>query len=351
MTRSPEALVYPVGVSASRWAFLAFLFVTAALIFILRLVYPVWLYADYGAYLLLLDNYARNPLFDWWRDEPASWGPMLFFRYLAGTTHGGIVIANWYLSAWYVLALYVLNRRYRIDWEGTGVLLLAFGALLAFVTIRATPAYFLICFAAFEAARARALPALALAFIACLFHLSAALAVPGIVIALLQSRLGFIDKALRSRVLLFVVGFGIVIPFILLQSILGDALQSLVNSVPLLDRFTAYVQGDTSQGLGPTRSIFHLIYSGIVTVSLVGYLVIAKDASNQLKTYLIVCFGVYLFLSFSPVSAYRFSIFFVMPLLLSFPWRRIALGGVTPIAVAIVSVVVFVTGFTSVLIR
>lgn len=351
MTRAPASLVYPLDAPSPRWSFLTFLFVTAVLIFILRLVYPVWLFGDYGAYLLLLDSYARNPLFDWWRDEPASWGPMLFFRYLAGTTHGGLVIANWYLSAWYVAALYMLNRRYRIDWEGTGILLLAFGALLAFVTIRATPAYFLICFAAFEAARGRTLPALALAVVACLFHLSAALAVPGIVIALLQPRLKFIDRALRSRVLLFVVGFGIVIPFILLQSILGNALQSVVSSVPLLDRFTVYLQGDTSQGAGPTRSIFHLIYSGIVTVSLVGYLVVAKDASNQLKTFLIVCFGVYLFLSFSPVSAYRFSIFFVMPLLLSFPWRRIALGGVTPVAVAIVSVVVFVTSFTGVLIR
>jgi hypothetical protein len=281
--------------------------------------------ADYYSYLILIDNiyYFYDPSQIYY--EPASTLLLYSSRIFSGDSVNAVSFARYFTTFILIISIYIFAKWKNVSTTSLIFIVAIFGPLLAFVTIRATPAYMLIALAALDANEGRR-RAIVWSLMALQFHVSAALAFPAILISLVQNRtnfLSFIEKSLNG-VIIFLVIVGAV--FIFFGQSFSNVMLQSVNQIGFFTKYIAYVgvldqSNISNNNVENSSKIYHQIYL-IISFIFLAFILFLKDKNCiKFRSYAIISFGVFIFMQFSPVTAFRFSLFWIIPGLFLIPWN------------------------------
>lgn len=309
--------------------------------------------ADYDSYLSIIDRTYYFYDFSQIYYEPASTVILYLSRIIAGSSVEAVMLARVFTTFVLIFSIYYFGKYRKVPTTALVATVALFGPLLAFVTIRATPAYMLIALAAIDANHGRR-RSIIWAVLAVQFHISAILAVPPIVLNLIQNRtkiFNFLERSVKGIIIsLVLVG----ILFIVFGSALSDALVQSVGQVGFLIKYVAYVGvlDSTNAPAAVANSdsrLYHQLYLAFTTLFF-GILLISKSLNCiRFRTYLISSFAIYIFMQFSPVTAFRYSLYWVIPGLFLFPWYQYVRGEFLRMLALIVCLGIFVLQINSVI--
>ena len=324
-----------------------------AVVLAVNMLVPASRFADYDAYLWITDRLYYFPDEAWYRFEAASHFVLLMCRIATGSTEGGVDLAYRLLGLGFVTAMALFAKREEVDWRGILALFTLYGALLAFVTLRATPAYLLVALAALQANKGQRICLLS-GGAAVLFHISAVLALPPLLVALAHNRYGLFQWTRRSAlpIIAGAVLYGAF--FLLFQDLLNELLLSLLNIVPFLTKYLVYTSaldpasGVSQAGEGLNRTA-HLAYAGLVSAFAFAFMLVKDDECRKMRAFVIVSFVIFLVTQFSPITAFRQSPFWTIPAMLIFPWRKLSPPGPVALLFVLVCAALFALTFPAVL--
>ena len=292
---------------------LSLFFILLAGLFVVRfLVHPVH-FADYDSYYNIVSELpgitVESP-YEWlsystfafasnFFEDPAS---ALFYLYI----NNAIIFSLLFFLA-------VVN--FKID---TGGLLFAFSLfapLLFFITLRATPAYMFILLSVLCAPQNK-IRSLTYSVIALFFHISAIL--PLLITLLVVFFPDFLRKILPvlSRTV-HVISFVHIVVFFMGVSLMPSWLADVFIGYEFIEKYKSYADVSVTYSL---NHYLHLIFSLVIFALVKRW---RSHFSDFLLSYFHLSMLVYVLMMISPITAYRMSIFFLLPLILLMPWRHI----------------------------
>lgn len=281
-------------------------------------------FADYDTYTFYIDNLVHFPSWDWLKLEPLSNIYLWICYWLSLDVLSTNDLAHTILLISFPLLLWVSFRPAATPWPALLAILGLFGPLLAFVTLRATPAYLIATWAVYEASAQRRRAFLLIVF-ALGFHFSAIMAIPPLLMLYFRDRLPKWARFERPGMLLLLGATTIAAVFTFANTLAGAALSYLEN-IPFLSKYVVY---SASYNEKLQTSLNHYIFLGISSTFLIAYLLMAKEEARRLNIYIVSSYLVYvgLFLAASPVAAFRQTPFWILPMIGTFPWHRLAIKG------------------------
>lgn len=290
--------------------------------------FPPALFADYTAYVLMADGLRDSGYGDLPVPEFASRALLKALTDLtrspevAVTAMAGIVLAS------SLLVLTVLCVRYAPR-PSNLALALALFAPLFFVVLRGSPAYLLIAWMLLRGREDRT--ALALIALGVLFHLSTLLVVPALLSYKLLERVLRADPGRCVRAYAAVVVLGIAAR-LLSGGFLGQAsaMFALLTGGTGFEILQTYLDEDAIQ-----RGIAHDVYF-VFVIAFGAFLFWTERRSQSIRrrALFVAFFFVYALLEISPVVAFRFTPFFMIPAVIELDepsldadgYRRVAAG-------------------------
>jgi hypothetical protein len=277
-------------------------------------------YADLDTYVYYLDALVHYP--------PDSW---MYFEVLSNIY---LLVSHWLMQS--VFLAVILSS----SWPTLLFMFAILGPLLAFVTMRATPAYFLVAIAV-RYAIDRRISAWLFLVLAAMFHISALLAAVPLGLLYFERNLPGMLRSNRSRKLylfitLTVIAFGAILPE------LSSGVTSVIKSIPVISKYDVYTESIATE----TR-IGHYIFLLFVSVLTIIFLMARDELSAKLSVYVMASFALYvvMFFSASPVAAFRQTPFWVMPMIALLPWKKVGLTKATAPLFVIACAVLFVFQF------
>ena len=277
-------------------------------------------YADYDTYVIYLDSLVHFPPENWFYFEPLSNFYLLAIHWLLNSVEPSIWLAHYLLGALFLVLLVKSSSPRDSAWQNLLFSFAVLGPLLAFVTLRATPAYFLTAVSVTHAARRD--PRAWLYFVlAALFHASALLAAVPLALLYFEDRFAGLAKLTRSPRLLVLSIVALAVFGVLAAAFAGYAI-SVIQSVPVLSKYVAYTADSSSNTVS---SINHYIFLLFVTILVITLFLVGNEKTVRINGYILVSFAIYigLFFATSPVAAFRQTPFWLLPLIALFPWRRV----------------------------
>lgn len=314
---------------SSYWLFYAIIALT---ILVIDLSTHAYNYADFANYLIYLSQLVHFPPDNWYYFEALSNYYLLLINWFIDSVDQSAVVAHYLLGLTFLGFLVIVFPPGRTQWQSLIFLFAVFGSLLSFVTLRATPAYFLVALAVRYAAN-RNPKAWASFIIASLFHTSALLAIIPLLILYFRTSLPHYMRPSRP-IRLFVISailfsiVAIVFPQVFKSSLL------LFESVPAFSKYLAYTADSVSENT--TTSLSHYIFFIFIVVFTFLFFLFPTKQSGFLDVYVISSFIIYasLFAAVSPVAAVRQAPFWLMPMIGLYPWRRVGVtSAMTPLFV------------------
>lgn len=279
---------------------------------------------DYYSYLQIIDSiyYFYDPSQIYY--EPASTLLLYTSRLITGDAISAVSLARYFITSLFVIFFYILGKYKKVPLLSLVFILSVFGPLIIFVTIRATPAYMLVAIAALDAKEGR-VRAMLWAFLALQFHVSVILAFPPIILSLIQNRtnyFSFIEKSMNGVIAFFGV-IGLI--FIIFGQSFSNLLLQAVGQIGFLMKYVAYVgvldQNNANYVATEAGSqTYHRIYLGAASMFFLFFIFLKDRDCIKFRSYTIVSFVIFLFMQFSPVTAFRYSIYWMIPGLLLVPW-------------------------------
>jgi hypothetical protein len=338
--------------AANRFGKTSTLIAITVIVMAIRFSIPPQDFADFDSYVLLTDYLAFRPQSEWIRFEPFSSGLMLGFRSVLGSSYAAVSAAHWLLSCTFLLVVYQLLQRQYVAWQGVLLSFGFFGALLAFVLVRATPAYLFILFGVIETSQGRT-RGLVLTALAVGFHISALLAVPAVVVLFAQNRIPAVSKFFRSRMFLSaslaiiaIMAIGSLPIFLGYINIIISTFSSVIG------KYSVYFESANivaAGGIAKDTSQNHRYYMIAVTAVVLAFVFIKNENCVRLRGYVITSFIIFIFISITPVVAFRQSIFWLIPLIIIIPWNSFRFSGFGTASIIGLSLISFYLGFPSVL--
>jgi len=315
-------------------------------IFYIRYHYNSMDIADYDAYAYFTDVYWAGFDQTWMVSEPLSWGGLLFLRALTGSTDEAIVVAHWILGLFTCGFILFAATRFKMQWQGVMLSIAMFGPLLAMVTIRATPAYLLCIAAALTIGKQRAV-GLGLAAIAILFHNTAILALGPIAIIMLQKKFPKISNISHSKFFITIFSSLLIIIILFFRNELFDTFERLILIFPgFIQKYLVYFTiGRAENAIGAASqetSIFHILFIAGVSIIFIFYIFSCQKYNNEYVLFTLFSFVIFIMLSGNPVVSYRQSIFWLIPVFLTFPWYVLKPKSAVIIGTLALSAIVFV---------
>lgn len=309
-------------------------------------------FADFDSYVILTDYLAFRPQIEWMTFEPFSSGLMLLLRRLFGNSYVAVIVAHWILSASFLAFVYRMLKERSVSWQGIVLSFALLGPLLAFVLVRATPAYILILLAALDSTKGR-WRTFVLALLAVGFHISAVLAFPPLVVSFLQSRVALADRVLRSRVVITALVGALLVFIVASNTILLIYINDLVSVFSsVIGKYAVYLEGANTVargGIADATSSSHIYYAMFAAATCILFISQSDEICVRLRAFMVASFLTFFALSISPVVAFRQSIYWILPLLIYFPWAKFRFAGFGNAAIIGSSAAIFAVGFRGVL--
>lgn len=283
-------------------------------------------YADLDTYVFYLDSLVHFPSKSSVYFELFSNVYLISSYWITNSVLSAVILAHYCLAIIFVAFLATAFPSKQSSWIALPFMFAILGPLLAFVTLRATPAYFLVAIAVRYAMDRR--PSTWFFLIAAsLFHISSLLAALPIAILYFEPYLPNILRTNKPRkfyifMVLIIFAAGGVLPQ------LSGSVTSLIQSIPLVSKYDVYTDINSS----PTQ-IGHYIFLAFLTVLTILYLIIKDDESERLSIFVLTSFSIYilLFFSSSPVAAFRQAPFWLMAMIATIPWNKLGIRNFTAV--------------------
>jgi EpsG family len=322
-----------------------FAFVTASIIVVNLLIRPNR-FDDYDSYIQFTDYIYHYAEFSWIYFEPLSSLMLFTLRAMTGSTEEAVNLSHYLLGFMFTVFCYCLVQNNKISWQGYIVFIALYGLLLAFVTFRATPAYLLVAIAFFNAMEIKKRSFFYI-IIASLFHISALLALPLLMILFYESKFFLMRKLFKYNYF----GILIVLIFISLSNIFGSSffliiIDNLAN-LPFLGKYISYftrIDAVTGAIINSEQdNLFHVFYAIAVSLFTMAIIISKNESCIRIRNVVLIGYLMFIFMQFSPVSAFRQSIFWMTPALLIYPWSRLHFKqyGVVPFVALCVGLAVY----------
>lgn len=284
------------------------------ILLIFRIIYEPDKFADYDLYHNIVEDLVGSS-----DVGPYEWASYKTFQIIANTFVDSTDAIRWiYFLNFFIFSVAIVFAT-KFTQDSAGGLLLAvamFAPLLAFVTLRATPAYLLVLCAVLLTGNNQKRISSVFALIAILYHISAV--IPAIVVIFINFKKIKSENFLKclSMMVYLIAGVNFLSFFTetnLLPSMIGD----VISNFKYIDKYNAYA--DNSQGF----SVIHYLYLALS----VGLFFLMQSSRSCFKQELYVYFHImmliYCIMMLSPVAAFRISIFYLLPMIILMPWRLI----------------------------
>lgn len=281
-------------------------------------------YADLDAYIYYLDSLVHFPPSSWIYFEVFSNLYLLSAHWLTGSVMSAIVLAHYGLGIIFLALLPTAFPPHRSPWTSLLFMFAVLGPLLALVTMRATPAYFLIAIGVRHAIERRP-SAWLLLIAASLFHISSLLAALPMALLYFESNLPRLLRSDRSKKFYIITAVVILALGGILPQVSGSV-TGIIQSIPVISKYEVYTDTNSS----PTQ-IGHYIFLVFITILTLAFLTVSNEKSRRLNIYVLSSFALYvmLFFSSSPVAAFRQAPFWIMPMIALLPWEALGLRKAT----------------------
>lgn len=305
---------------------------------------PCNLYADFHSYEIIVQELRAQSLGEVLVFEPFSRLFLLLCSKLNNNPTHVATIGTYINLSIYLCAMTPISIRYATSWRNVLLLGALFSPLLAFVTLRATPAYLLVAFAYLERSARPRRAALA-ALLAVGFHISAA--VPLIPFALTSdNRFGRIFSGPQTRRLdVWIVCAGALL--YLTWGGLAAYLPGLATFLQGQGEFAKFAVYAAQQG---ETSLMHHVYFVMVLGVMILLLIWRDFFSTRDVRYMTLSFLGYCAMAVSPVVAFRESIYWMIPLILVLPLHRYVRTSVVSFVFCVLCVILYAVDFHGVLI-
>lgn len=271
---------------------------------------------DYENYLLWAIEFQEKSWAELGFIEFFSFAQIKFFGSLGNSVDMGLqklYILNVIIAA---IGLFGLSVRYGKTVSGVVLVYVLYAPLLSYITLRATPAYLLVSW--FILIRKGVFYKSLLMVIAFLYHMTAiipAVLVTGVGFLKLSAWLNLEDKKSRFQFLIGSILFLGICVELMWNLGIGDGIASFaVGLTAATDKFQEYLEMASFY-----RSKAHFGYFVFVLMTTCFYLHMTSGSINDFWWLIVSALVTFIFLSISPVAAYRFSIFFLLPVFLTFP--------------------------------
>jgi hypothetical protein len=269
-------------------------------------------FADYNVYMGYAENLRRSDFSDFVGPEFFSRALLKLLASASGSPETGVALMAWGIFVSTFTAIALLSRSYAPAPANVAALLAFFGSLLVFNTLRASPAYLLVAFVILRGPRWDWVSAFAL-LLGIGFHVSVVLPAAALALyALLRWALG--DRPRRNA-----WAFGILVALaiagqVALRSGLAEVLQifSEGSDFARLPALTGYLD----QALFSHSVLHDIWYLAIASVGVVLFHADHGLPDFSRRQLFVAFFVVFTVLQVSPVAAHRFSLFFLIPLVL-----------------------------------
>jgi hypothetical protein len=286
-----------------------------------RVVLPPSEFADFETYVEIASDLAGSSLTSIWPLEPLSRGLLLWSTDITGRAEAATIVVHWLNSLIFLSGIALLSTQRKQDWPGMLLVWGLYGALLGFVTLRATPAYLLVAYAALRHWD-RPLKGGLVILLASGFHASALLMLPPLMLNAWLSHgrnQAIARRASPGRVMwvLFCICC-----YSAVTGGIGNA--GMIADVLLSNEITSKyaVYADFVAIADNHQSLSHRVYFIALAVMVCIAAISREDAVKRIWPYVAVAFLLTALASASPVVAFRLSLFWTIPLLMSFPWSR-----------------------------
>jgi len=316
------AMQYHIFLKASRWP----IWVTALSMSLVIIFFIFWidigLLPDYSNYLSWAEEFQERPWAGLGFFEFLGFAQIKFFGSIENSVDAGLQKLYVFNAIIAILGLFGLSVRYAKTATGVFLVYILYGPLLSYITLRATPAYILISWLILISKDIK--NKFLLMAIPLLYHFSSL--IPSILVAVveflnLNGRLNFKKNKLNFNILIIFLFFiGIFFQIIWISGIGDGAAQFIAGFFNLGDKIQEYL--DTA---AVYRSPAHFGYYIFVLISTCFYLYLTCDSVEGLWWVIFLALLAFMFMSISPVVAYRFSIFFLLPVFLDLPQAKTAL--------------------------
>jgi EpsG family len=303
-------------------------------------------FADFDTYVLYLDQLVHFPPDNWWYFESMSNLYLLTIHGVYRSVIPSIAIAHYVLGIMFIVFLIISFPPRLSSWPSIVFLFCFLGPVLAFVTLRATPAYFLVAAGALRAMR-RDPSAWIYIGTAFLFHASTLLAVPPMLLLYFQNH---VPNALKGRKSLYI--FIPVMTLYFASSFLlpqfTDIIISTIQGTPYLAKYIAYT--DEVLPASHVTSSNHYIFLVFVVLYTTVFFARSRKEADPIMIYIIPSVLIYsfMFTAFSPVAAFRQAPFFLIPMISLFPWHRVGIKGPASVLFVVLCAALFVFQFDQV---
>lgn len=281
-------------------------------------------YADLDAYVYYLDTLVHFPPDSWLYFEVFSNIFLLTSYWLTLSVFSGVILAHYLIGIIFVLAMPAAFPLRRSPWPALLFMFAILGPLLAFVTMRATPAYFLVAVAVRHAMERRWTAWILLAA-ATLFHISSLLAFVPMALLYFEHMLpDFMRRNHSSRYYLFgtiiIMAFGAILPQV------SSSVAGAIQSIPVISKYEVYANVSENQ-----TQIGHYIFLLFAFGLTLAFMISARNEAHRLKIYIISSFLLYvvMFFSASPIAAFRQAAFWIIPMIAMLPWERVGINKIT----------------------
>ncbi|WP_277984373.1 EpsG family protein [Sphingomonas faeni] len=322
MTEGPKDLSSPAKAEAifSYWMWYG---IIAIVIVAISIFTEPTRYADLDAYIYYLDSLVHFPANSWMYFEVFSNIYLLLAHWLTGSVLSAIILSHYILAIIFLILLPKTFPPHRSSWTSLLFMFAMLGPLLAFVTMRATPAYFLIAIGVRQAADRRPNTWLFL-LAASLFHISSLLAAVPMILLYFEGKFPDFMRADRSRkfyifAILIIISIGGILPQV------SAELTNVIRSIPVISKYDVYTDTNSTG-----TQIGHYIFLAFVAILTFTFMLL-RGETTKLNIYVMSSFAIYvvLFFSSSPVAAFRQTPFWLMPMIATLPWERLGLNRVT----------------------
>lgn len=301
-------------------------------------------FADFPNYQYMVEDLRSPDWSDLLTFEPFSRLSLYLCSTLSNDSADAVSIAHYVNALIYICAFIPIAIRYAGGWKNVLLFGALYSPLLAFVTLRATPAYLLAAIAYFIRGSHPG-KALAVSLVAVGFHVSAAAVVIPLILTA-NNRLGRAFVSANARWM----DVSIVSAAVLIYIFLGGLSAYLPQVAAFLEEQGEFAKfAEYATLAGDMQSIMHRVYF-VMTLGMVVLLLISRREFNSRDVrYMTLSFLIYAALTISPVVAFRESIFWMMPLVLIFPFHRYMQTAASAFAFCATCGVLYVVGFYGVL--
>ena len=272
--------------------------------------------SDYENYLQYAIDFQEKSWGELGLVELFSFAQIKFFGSLGNEVSIGLqklYVLNATIAA---IGLFGLSVRYAQTFSGVFLVYVLYGPLMSYVTLRATPAYLLVAW--FVLMKQGAFRKFILMLVAAFYHITAvvpAILVAGVNLLKLSDWLNPDNKNANSSIFVISIFFlGICIELMWMLGF-GDIVVRLVLELTAgAGKFQEYLESASIY-----RTLAHFGYFVFVLLATCFYLYLTSGFVDDLWWVIFLALVTFIFLSISPVVAYRFSIFFLLPVFLTFP--------------------------------